>query len=248
MSQLNSNPTPRALRRRHERGAALIAVLLLTMVLSAIGLVAMHSTINSMHLSSNFRLRRQAQETSSASANAVAIRAGDDPGAYFSRHKAQCEQNRRAGAGFGALSNQQLQEGACGLVIDEEDFRAGLAGADAGWGGGGATIGLGGNSGTTGLFNITGVSSSEDNPSSGQSGFQVVMRDVVEGPPPAGSGAGTFCTKKVYFGSRSTIQRFEQNAGQHAASNWDRPAQAGSAVVGLEAWLGPVPCRGGGSN
>ena len=67
------------------QGAALIAVMLLTMVLSAVGVMAMNNTFNSLRLSGNYRLRSQAMTTSDASLTLLAERAGSRPVNYLSR-------------------------------------------------------------------------------------------------------------------------------------------------------------------
>lgn len=73
----------RTLQKR--QGAALIAVLLLTMVLSGIGVVAVQNTFNSMELAGNYRLRRQAQETASGSLVLVGTRVGDASDIFYRR-------------------------------------------------------------------------------------------------------------------------------------------------------------------
>lgn len=216
--------SPRALRAAWapRRGAALVAVLLLTMVLSGIGMMAMQNTFDSMLLSGNFRLRKQAQETADAALTLVSVRAGDRPINYLSRMKADVELNRRAGADI------RLQERGGTAVLTSADFGAGAE---------------------TGLFSDgdPAHASHESDQAMGNVQFRVILRDPSEGPPPTGND-GSFCTKKIFFGSSATHDALVQDAGQQSKSNWDRPARAANAMVGLEAWVGPIPCRGGGSN
>ena len=89
--------------------------------------------------------------------------------------------------------------------------------------------------------------SHERDASVGRVNWEVVMRDSVDGPPPLGND-GSFCSRKVYFGSRASYDALERDgANAQTTSNWRRPPRGASGMVGLEAWIGPVPCNGGGS-
>ncbi len=70
------------------KGAALIAVLLLSMVLSAVGIVAMQNTFSSLQLSGNYRMRTQAEETADSAMSFYSMRCGNQPVNCLGRLKA----------------------------------------------------------------------------------------------------------------------------------------------------------------
>ena len=216
--------------RQTERGAALVAVLLLTMILSALGALAMQNTFYSMQLSGNYRMRRQAAETADAALTFFSVRTGDKPINYLSRMSVEQRMEEAQGV---ALSNQLNDRGAMAR-FKASDFQTG-----------GITSPL---TGETGFFSGTDLTtrSHESDASLGAVSFEVVIRDPSNGPPPPGSD-NAFCSKKVYIGSRATYDALERVGAEVSDRNWTKPARAASSMVGLEAWVGPVPCQGGGS-
>ncbi|MEC9442086.1 MAG: pilus assembly PilX N-terminal domain-containing protein [Myxococcota bacterium] len=213
--------TTTALRRtmKKRQGAALVAVLLLTMVLSGIGLLAVQNTFNSMQLAGNHRLRRQALETANAGLLYVSAEVSANPGSYYKR---------------------MAKEPA--LDPDNFEFTKDYVQTNL--------LTTTGNS--TGLFedpNDPSVKSFEGDESLGTIDFDVLIRDSTDGPPPPGSqqnssyGEAAFCTKQVFLASRSRYDALERNAGLQTEGNWDRPARAASSMVGMGAWMGPIPCN-----
>ena len=208
--------TTTALRRtmKKRQGAALVAVLLLTMVLSGIGLLAVQNTFNSMQLAGNHRLRRQALETANAGLLYVSAEVSANPGSYYKRMAKEP-----------ALDPDNFE-------FTKDYVQTNLL--------------------TTRLFedpNDPSVKSFEGDESLGTIDFDVLIRDSTDGPPPPGSqqnssyGEAAFCTKQVFLASRSRYDALERNAGLQTEGNWDRPARAASSMVGMGAWMGPIPCN-----
>jgi len=208
---------------RQQTGAALVAVLLLTMVLSAIGVLAINNTFRSMQLAGNYRLRTQAQDTSEAALTFLSVRAGDKQSTYMGILDASCENEAREGA-----DRQRLIERGCAQVWSNADFQS-------------QSSNLTGTSGETGLFSDGAELSHESDPSQGTVDFDVIIRDPGQGPPPVGSD-NSFCTRKIFMASRSSY------GDTNAVTDWDSPGSSANSMVGLEAWIGPIPCNGGGSN
>lgn len=208
---------------RQQTGAALVAVLLLTMVLSAIGVLAINNTFHSMQLAGNYRLRTQAQDTSEAALTFLSVRAGDKQSTYMGILDASCENEAREGA-----DRARLLERGCAQVWSNADFQS-------------QSDNLTSLSGETGLFSESGNLSHESDPSQGIVDFDVIIRDPGQGPPPVGSD-NSFCTRKIFMASRSSY------GGPSVNADWDSPGRSASSMIGLEAWIGPIPCNGGGSN
>lgn len=213
--------TPQLTHLLRPQGAALIAVLLLTMVLSAVGIVAMQNTFNSLQLSGNYRLRSQALETA------------DSAMVFFG--EVRC--GNRSTNCWGRLETARtLSPGADGNVESSEDLITQ----------GVLTPAI---TGETGLFSgaTTDLASHEADTSAGRASFEVVMRDPVDGPPVLGSDS-SYCSKLVFLGSRATYDALEvDGANAQRIQNWARPPRAASSMVGAETILDNLPCNGGGS-
>ncbi len=199
---------------RRPQGAALIAVLLLTLVLSAIGLMAMQNTFHSMNLAGNFRLRRQAMEASNAATVFVATRVGDRPNKYLG------DLNASTATAYGQSTRRNDIRSGGATLFDKAAF--------------------GGISGGGGLFEDPAIPESksfESDDSVGTSDFSVIIRDRVQGPPSPGMPEG--CTaKKLFVASRATYDNtIENTAGTQDESNWDNPVRAGSGMVGMLGWV-----------
>ena len=214
-----------------ERGAALVAVLLLTMVLSTLGLIAMRNTVHSMQMSGSYRIRQQADLTSDSALTFVSARAGDKPAAYLGRMRATAEAAGQSEAAYerGAFDifGSEAYKGTDrtqGQIFDTSNPETGLFLDPA----------------------INGLSSHESDGAFGTVSYRVVMRDMVEGPPPVGSSSNKFCSKKIFFASEARYEaRQLQVAGEGQNENfasWQRPSRSGQSLTGLEGWVGPVAC------
>lgn len=211
------------------RGAALVAVLLLTMVLSAIGVIAVQNTFNSLRLSGNYRLRRQAQETADAALSFESVFAGEYPSDRLGR--LETDLNLKMGAAP-VPDRVKLIERGGSLVMKQSDY---------------ASLGLLSTGGEeSGLFNNASNASHDSDDGNGKVSFDVVIRDPAEGPPVEGSD-GAFCKRRVYIGSRATYDDLERTGTTQNTDNWKRPARAATGLLGMEAWIGPVPCNGAGT-
>lgn len=211
------------------RGAALIAVMLLTMILSAVGLVAMQNTFNSLRLTGAYRMHKQAVETSDSVRDFATVRAGSNVEYYIDCLKT--DRNLRGNA-----AGDIEDGGSC--VRTREDYITG------------GSLNSGTSTSESGLFNGTTATqlSADSNPGMGEVDFALILRDPLQGPPPLGSDGRLFCTKSVYLGARATYSNLEVDAGgAQAAKNWERPPRAAAGLVGQDSILGSYACNGGGS-
>ena len=219
------------IHRRGERGAALIVVVLLTLALSAIAMTALRTATRSLDQTGSYKMGQQASEASRSALTFVGVRAGDRPSNYLGRMRAGAQVNYGA-----SRSAEQVERGGV-VTLTEADFQ----------GGGGAAV-LGSAGSETGLFGSAANPSHESDPGLGRVGFEVILRDASEGPPPVGSDS-SFCSKKLYMGARSSYDARARDATNiEIESNWDRPPRSATSLQGLESWIGPVPCDGAGSN
>ena len=212
---MNDKTMIAALQRtmKKRQGAALVAVLLLTMVLSGLGLIAVQNTFNSMQLAGNHRLRRQAMETANAGLLYVGSDVSIKPQDYYGRMQKSPElepNNFKFTKTFVQTNLLQSSGNSTGLFEDPTDPT---------------------------------ITSFENDESLGTVDFDVIIRDSSAGPPPPGSDPDKFCMKQIFVASRSRYDALERNAGLETAKNWDRPARAASAMVGMGAWMGPLPCQ-----
>lgn len=199
--------------RSSERGAALVAALMFVLVLTGLGLVAMQSTVRSLQVAGNFRLRKQAQSASDGGVMYVSTRAGARAAAYWQRIE-------KAGLPNGAALASRTDAATLGgyALLKPKDFN------------------LNTNSDTaTGLFSsAAGVS--HESAVNGAS-FEAIVRDPVEGPQAPGY-SGKFCFKKVFFASRVVYGTNELVNNDE----WDRPVASAMGQTGVEGLIGPIEC------
>lgn len=199
--------------RPSERGAALVAALMFVLVLTGLGLVAMQSTVRSLQVAGNFRMRKQAQAASDGGVMYVSTRAGARAAAYWQRIE-------RAGTGPDAALSARTDAVTLGgyAKLLPSDFNLNTNSGNA-----------------TGLFTST-AGVSHESAVNGAS-FEAIVRDPVEGPPAPGY-SGKFCFKKVFFASRVTYGTNELLNNDE----WDRPVASAMGQTGVEGLIGPIEC------
>lgn len=225
-------------KRIGDRGAALIAALMLSMVLSAVGVMALQSTMRSLNMSGNYRLRMQAQTASDSAVQFVSQRVGNKASVYW---RFMAEKQRKDALNTGALGDARasIARGAY-MVVDPNSFNTGAN----------PTLSAPSVSGETGLFSTTDdVSKSHESGRTAQNAyFQVVLRDPIEGPSAPGSD-GRFCFKKVTFFSQYVYGEFIRTNNSEGfesitsdSRDWARPAMSALGRNGLEGMIGPIEC------
>lgn len=226
-----------ALAAQHHQGAALLMVLLLTLVLTAVGIVAIESTVRSMQGASNYRLRRQANMAAHSAVGYVSNRVGQKASVYWQEisqradRDSQNNPNRYESGGFMTIDPQTYQ--------NAEAFDQLLPGE-------------------TGLFSSHGAPHSHE-VQYALADYRVVIRDPIDGPPAVGN--SKFCFKKVLFASQVTYVAQGQtcNNTSECPTNsvcnkpaddapgicitWGDPTNAAWAGSGVEALIGPISCQ-----
>lgn len=215
------------------KGAALLIALMLTLVLTAIGMVAVQTTISGMRNASNYRLRRQAQMASTSALTFVSNRVGNKAAAYWRQvatEGSKVDANQASGFMVITPNMYQTPESFDNVPVGE-----------------------------TGLFSSDGAPRSHEAQLQ-IADYQVIIRDPIEGPPAEGND-NNFCYKKVFFASQTSyIGRGKacttdaecmpsgscvlglNNAG--VCTEWNRPANAAWAANGTESLIGPIDCKG----
>ncbi len=218
---MSAQPQPRIKppRRDSERGAALLISLLLTLVLAALGIVAIQTGVRGMNQAGNYRMRKQAQLASEGAVLYVSGRVGDRATSYWSEIQRNRDILRRTSPNV-ALNTEIDGYVTVGRFMDAQNNQVDTY-ADTLDGEG------------TRLYSDQAMSSHEEQ-FDGAS-YRVILRDPIEGPPMAGSD-GKFCYKKVMFVSEIVY-------GQ-PSSEWIKPSQASRGSNSVEALIGPIECSG----
>lgn len=221
-----------AQQRRRPKGAALLIALMLTLVLSAIGMVAIQSTISGMRNASNYRLRRQAQMASTAAVTYVSNRVGNKASAYW-----------RELAENGRNVNSNVSSGS--MLITPEMYKTDKSFENV-------------PTGETGMFSSDGAPRSHEAQLQ-IADYQVIIRDPIEGPPSEGND-NNFCYKKVLFVSQTSYIGKGRTCvadadcgpegscvlginGGGVCTEWGKPANAAWAATGVEGLIGPIDCK-----
>lgn len=229
-----SRPTGRAPLQvlRQQTGAALIAVMLLTMVLSAVGLVAMQNTFDSLRLTGTYRMSRQAFETANTVLDFSSVREGDRANALVN---ALSTSNRLDTNAAAATDRSRVIESGGSLNRGRDAYLAASILNDAG-------------TGESGLFQGGGEFSNDSDQAMGNVDFDIIIRDPVNGPPPRGSEGSLFCSKLMFIGTRAVYNNLQlDSSGEQTTKNWERPPRNAAAMLGQESLLENVPCNGSGS-
>ena len=154
----------------------------------------------------------------------------------MARIKASYELER---AKLGAADNRLQQRGGF-FRLSHDSFKTGGAGAGVG------QILDPSGAGETGLFTPpgSGIWSQDSDKAVGGASWNVIMRDITEGPPPVGSASDKYCTKHVLLAGRGVYNEAAIEQGGDS-TEWERPVRSGSSLVGIDSWIGPVACSYG---
>lgn len=212
---------------KSSRGSALILTLLILLVLSALGMMALRDVSRSSQQSGVYRMRVQAQSFADSVAQFMSQETGDEADTYWARMKAQQQgeskqlrdddktelEDRMAGArrGYYTTLTQKGESGEQGLFPDY--FTP--------------------DDGETGLFwdenlGLRSFESRED-----YSEFGVVIRDPIDGPRMPGYDEN-FCFKKVNVATRGYIG--------DEVREWDGASRMADRRSVVEALIGPIDC------
>lgn len=226
-----------------ETGSALILVLLISLVLSAFGIVALRDIAVGTQQSASFRTRTQAGMMSDSAVSAMAMRTGNKAEHYLSLVDRGSFGTEGAtstdaiygvtGSGSGALgADRQAYATHGGFVVFQHDaFDSGGAG-DLLPGQGGATAAYENESGlfTSGGHATDGFNSFE---SRDETSWQVILRNVSAGFPAPGY-SNRYCFRRATLGASSQVGQI--------SPTWNEPANVGRGIHAREIFLGPIPC------
>lgn len=198
------------------RGAALILAMLVMLVLSGLGLIALYSVTDSVWQSGSYRARAQAQLFSDGVLTFALFRSGDQ--APEELRKVSFQTEREFKLGDDAERFDSLRRGGYHISTTAGDnstqtnltalFENGFFAPDG-----------------------TGTKSFEEAPGS-PTAYRYIIRDPMEGPSVEGY-SRNFCFKKVSIASQARIGEFSQGDSRSVVA-------LGSNLA--EAWLGPVDC------
>ncbi|MFW5966801.1 MAG: hypothetical protein ACOCV2_04740 [Persicimonas sp.] len=208
----------------HPTGSALILALLIMLVLSAIGMLALHDVAASNKQSGVYRMRTQAQNMADGAAEFVGQESGANADEYWAlmqkQHEGQIEN----------LSDQdnmemdsRMQETVRGSYVRLNQR------ADDGYQGHFADYFLPSED-ETGLLGGSGSRSFESRED--YSEFGLVLRDPIEGPSVPGYDE-KFCFKKVTLATRGHLSQ---------EPNGDEMVSMAERRNGVEAYIGPIDC------
>lgn len=211
------------MRRQH--GSALILTMLILLVLTGLGMVAMHDVHRSVRQSGTYRVRTQAAGLSEAALNYTAFQTSESADKFWDM------MNKPQSHAIGSTtdSTARLSNARRGAYIKMQQ----QAGASSGQ----AFPGLS-DATETGLLtdgSHPSVESGFISPSESiaKSKFAVVIRDPIDGPPAPGYGDG-WCYKKVLIASRAMV-------GEPSA-DWSGSGMVADKRNAIETYIGPVQC------
>ncbi len=231
------------IRLKNNKGSALILVLMVSLVLSAFGLVAMRDIALGVHQSASFRVRTQAAAISDGASSAFAIRAGNQANGYVRAIKASSNRSAMGEAIFGgndmskynfsgtAVQFQEALASHGGFIVFQNEDLATAKGLvphpfDP------STTDK--QKGESGLFR--GPDTLAD-PSSfevqKETEFLVVLRDLKDGIPAPGF-SERYCFKKATVASRASVGAIP--------TSFDQPATYAVGTHANEFLMGPIEC------
>lgn len=225
--------------KKHQKGSALILVLLISLVLSAFGIVALRDIAIGTQQSAGFRVRTQANQISNAGVDAFSMRTGNKANHYLSilSGGAYGEDGTTGTTGiFGGnlsaatLTSSEREAYAThgGFVFfDDASINTSAAGLQLLPG---ATAAAAPYENETGLFTTPGFNSFE---ARDPTEWRVILRNVSAGFPAPGY-SDRYCFR------RGTVAASAQ-VGTHDP-NWDQPTNVGLGIHATEVFLGPIPC------
>ena len=214
-----------------ERGAALVLALLIMLVLSGLGLVAMKATTDSTMMAGTQRLQTQTMALSDGINQLGTARSGRQASAYYAQMTSQA--GGVMGDEISDSNERHSQDGFLrrgGYVLFSSD--PGDAGNNA------ASFSMGAGAGGKVLDGENfGAVASDD---AYESSYQYIVRDPVIGPRAPGFG-DEYCFIRVTVGSRADIGS-ANFSGNDAESRAQRNRALGRNVS--HSMIGPVECNG----
>ncbi len=204
------------------RGSALILTMLILLVLSALGMMALRSVSQSVQQSGAYRVRTQADGMSEAAVEYASAQAGNDAKTFWSMmNSAQGNASREAIDADSSLADRKsltrrgaflelTQRPGTGTDI-ETDFEH-LDTTDT----------------ETGLLGSGSFEAAEDHTQ-----FSVIIRDPLDGPPAPGYGE-QYCFKKVTIASRALVGQPDRD--------WTGSGMMAESRHGMETFIGPIEC------
>lgn len=223
---------PRLFGRRSERGSALILVMMILLVLSAVGMVALRDVSRTVQQAGAYRVQSQARTFSDSAAQYATKRAGDDAKSFWqmmtSSHVNDLSElgsgDRMGTARLGAYAKLTQRPG--DSTTKETDFpelhtttdETGLFYNDA-------------NSAAVSFETKENQAAADD--SVKNTSFTVVLRDPIDGIPAPGY-SSNYCFKKVTVASRARVGKIDPE--------WEGSNMIAEERTVSEALIGPVEC------
>lgn len=201
-----------------QQGSALILTMLVLLVLTGLGMLAMRNTRASLQQSGAYRVRTQATGLAEAATGYTAYLAGKDASGFWAMMQSPQvttlsqladATSRQAEARRGAYLHLKQKAGTTDNIFPNV-----AASAEE-----------------TGLLTDGSAPSFEKRESASR--FEVVLRDPMDGPPAAGYGEN-YCFKKVTVVSRGLI-------GEPSA-DWTGSGMVADKRTAVETYIGPIEC------
>jgi hypothetical protein len=212
-------PTPRELVESRQ-GSALILTMLILLVLTAVGMVALRDVARTVQQSGVYRVRTQSETFTEAVSEFISKRAGDNAEGYWKKMESDFDGQMGGLSGTDRLARNDM--GAM-MQLSQDTADTGPLGV------------LGASTEETGLFyeDSVGKASFEQAPNEGTQNFRVILRDPMDGIPVPGY-SDKYCFKKVTIATESTV-------GQ-ADPEWTRANMVATSQSGAEVLIGPMDC------
>lgn len=202
------------------RGSALILTMLILLVLTAIGMVALKDVARTVQQSGVYRVRTQSETFTEAVSEFVSMRAGDNAEGYW--NKMESDFDDQLG---GTSSTERLARNDLGAMMELSQDNASTGDLKV----------LGDSTVETGLFYESSVdkASFEQAPNEDTHRFRVILRDPMDGIPVPGY-SDQYCFKKVTVATETTVGEGD--------SEWKKANMIASSQSGAEVLIGPLDC------
>jgi hypothetical protein len=221
---MNTNRTTTRKWLAQQQGSALILTMLVLLVLTGLGMLAMRDTRASLQQSGAYRVRAQATGLAEAASGYTAYLAGKDASGFWAMMQSPQVNS------LSQLSNANARQAEArrGAFIHFKQERLDLNSTT-----GTALVFPSLNQSTeeTGLLTNGTQPSFEARESASQ--FEVVLRDPMDGPPAAGYGEN-YCFKKVTVVSRGLVGE--------PSHDWSGSGMVADKRTAIETYIGPIEC------
>ena len=203
-----------------QRGSALILTMLILLVLTAVGMVALRDVARTVQQSGVHRVRTQSETFTGAVSEFVSKRAGDNAAGYWNKMESDFDED----LGLATASDRDARNDMGAMMVLSQDT------ASSG------DLGVLGNSTVeTGLFYESSVdkASFEQSPNEDTHNFRVILRDPMDGIPVPGY-SDQYCFKKVTIATETTVGQGDPE--------WNKSNMIASSQSGSEVLIGPIDC------